>query len=247
MITKEQYERLSQKERKIFAHVQRERDKVGYMNIRELAASCGVSTATVVRFLQKIGFSSYKEFKFWCRNVQKEAHPPQYHMGEIIDCLHKLYTPFFQEKIEEAAEMILSTHMTVLLGVGNSAGIAQYGAHCLSNYGVFAISMGDLYQDFSQWPTEISVIVCSVSGENLLLVEVLEQIVQREAVVICITTNADSTLAAMSDLALAYYLNCGHDEGKTDLSSQLPAVAVLEQLAQSIYQKKLKPEYAHEK
>ena len=48
------YQKLSKKEKEVYNYVERNKDTVAYMNIREIAENCGVSTTTILRFVKKL-------------------------------------------------------------------------------------------------------------------------------------------------------------------------------------------------
>ncbi len=55
-VSKEQEKLLSQTEMNILEYVQSNLHVISSMNIRELALACFVSTATVFRFVKKLGY-----------------------------------------------------------------------------------------------------------------------------------------------------------------------------------------------
>lgn len=54
---------LTKAERKIDLFVNANSEKVGYMSVRVLAAEIGVSTASILRYIHKLSFPSYKAFQ----------------------------------------------------------------------------------------------------------------------------------------------------------------------------------------
>ena len=50
-------------EMQVYNYVIKNRDKVMYMTIRELADAVGVSTTTVLRFCRKLNCEGYSEFR----------------------------------------------------------------------------------------------------------------------------------------------------------------------------------------
>jgi DNA-binding MurR/RpiR family transcriptional regulator len=54
---------LNNLEMMVYNYVIKNRDKVMYMTIRELADAAGVSTTTILRFCRKLNCEGYSEFR----------------------------------------------------------------------------------------------------------------------------------------------------------------------------------------
>ena len=63
MFTYEEIMSLNELEMNVYQYVLRNKEKAGYMKIRELAKEAHVSTTTVLRFCKKMGCDGYSEFK----------------------------------------------------------------------------------------------------------------------------------------------------------------------------------------
>ena len=233
MIDKEILNSLNKKEEAVFNYVERNREKAAYMNVRELAEECDVSTATILRFIKKLGLASYKEFKFWCLEQEKDE-TFNYYTKEIIECLRKTSNPIFEEKLEEAAALIKEKEFVIFYGIGNSGGTAQLGARYFSNFGIFSINLNDPFYNLEILPQNMVVIICSASGETSEVILEAKGFIRRQIPVICITSNEESSLARISDYTLAYYLRQQRKDKTFDMSSQIPAIHVIERLAHKI-------------
>lgn len=233
MEIKEIYQTMNKKEKEVYNYVERNRDKAAYMNVRELAENCDVSTATILRFIKKLGLESYKEFKFWCLKQENEQQF-NYYTQEVIDCLKKMSTPMFEEKIEEAAALIRECDLVLFEGIGNSGGTAILGARYFSNFGMFSLSLNDPFYNFELLPKNMVVIILSSSGETSEAIMEMKAFIRLNIPVICITSNEESTLGQMSDLTLAYYQRQQRKDGVFDMSSQIPAIHIIEKIAHKI-------------
>ena len=233
MITKEQYKSLNKKERDVYSYVEANKEKASYMNIRELAHVCNVSTATILRFIHKLGYESYKEYKFDNRKEDKKVF--YYHTSEIIDCLMKMETPYFEELLQEAADMINASDLIVVGGVGNNIGIATYAARCFSNKGKFALSLNDPFYNIESLPKNIIYICLSVSGETKEMIQEVNAFHKAGTPILCISSKEDSTIGKMADLNLSYYLAEQRKNQVFDGASQIPAISIIERLAHKIY------------
>lgn len=233
MITKEIYQQLNKKEKIVYTYVEKNKDKVSYMNIRDLAYNCGVSTTTILRFIHKLNFDSYKEFKFWCRN-KDEREEFSYHTKEVIECLEKLENPIFEERLEEAVSIIKNCEFVLFEGIGNSGGTALLGARYFSNFGYFSLSLNDPFYNFEVLPKNMAVIILSSSGETPEIIAEVENFIKFNIPIIAITSSEESTLAQLSDLTLSYYLRQQRKDNTFDMSSQIPAVHIIEKMANKL-------------
>ena len=77
---------LNNLEMMVYNYVIKNRDKVMYMTIRELADAAGVSTTTILRFCRKLNCEGYSEFRVRFKLYLEQNEPQQANFGasEII-------------------------------------------------------------------------------------------------------------------------------------------------------------------
>lgn len=85
---------LNNLEMMVYHYVIKNRDKVMYMTIRELAEAAGVSTTTVLRFCRKLQCEGYSEFRVRFKLYLEQNEPQQANIGasEIMSFLKALIT-----------------------------------------------------------------------------------------------------------------------------------------------------------
>ncbi|VFS63976.1 bifunctional glucokinase/RpiR family transcriptional regulator [Kluyvera cryocrescens] len=66
-------ESLTRAEYRVLAHLTEHPLLVGNITVRQLAQATFVSTATIMRLCQKLGFSGYSEFIWHCKNLLAET------------------------------------------------------------------------------------------------------------------------------------------------------------------------------
>ena len=66
-------ESLTRAEYRVLAHLTEHPLLVGNITVRQLAQATFVSTATIMRLCQKLGFSGYSEFIWHCKNLLAES------------------------------------------------------------------------------------------------------------------------------------------------------------------------------
>lgn len=236
MIDKETLQTLNEKELQVYRYVETHKEQVGFMRIRELAERSNVSTATILRFVKKLGLHNYNEFKYWCKQKENLIPNNQNQLSEIMDCLAKIDTFYYQELLLEAVELIQGSPLVIFTGIGNSGGIAHYGARCFSNAGTYAICQDDPFYNGRCVKKQPLIIVLSVSGETAELIQQISGYRQAGCPILLITTSQQSSLAKMSDLTIAYHVKYCASEPTMDFTSQIPAVHILEKIALELSQ-----------
>ncbi len=236
---------LSDIDQHIYKYICANYDKVIYMRIRELAKASNVSTSTVLRFCKKFGCEGYAEFKYKLRDYLNQSYTVpfdsiDYDQSENIAFLEKLDSHIFEQSLDEAAHVIADADLIIFVGVGASGTVAQYGVHLFSTLVSFSL----LIDDPQNMPMHLlspklnhdrlCFIVLSVSGEQEPITHLLEDHSLSHKKVISITNGSNSTLAKASDINFAYYVPMEiYDD--MNVTSQIPAMAVLEALSRRAF------------
>ena len=102
---------LNNLEMMVYNYVIKNRDKVMYMTIRELADAAGVSTTTILRFCRKLNCEGYSEFRVRFKLYLEQNEPQQVNFGasEIISFFKSVNNEEFDTLLDEAVEIILSS------------------------------------------------------------------------------------------------------------------------------------------
>ena len=239
MFTVEQIKSLNELEMQVYQYVMLHRASVPYMRIRELAAETFVSPSTIMRFCKKMGCDGYTEFRWKLKEEEGQNRDQVKQLPEDFRDIHLFFDELeggkYEDKLEEAASMIAKSEHIVLVGIGNSGSIAQYGAYCLSNMGKFSMFVSDPF-----YPTHLLnsstrlAIVLSVSGETPEIIQSIDRFRQSGFSVITITNRDDCTAAKMSDLNIAYNITMHRGAYPKDLSTQVPAVYLLETIGRKV-------------
>lgn len=212
-------------------------EKIPYMTIRELSKSLNVSTSTVLRFCVKNNCNTYKEFKNnLCKYIQETEHIK---IGSDLSSLLTYFsgtnTNAFEEKIQRGANILKKSDQIIFLGLGSSGALANYGARFFSNLGNFSISLEDtLYPITSAISSSTTLVVLSVTGETMELINFIEKFQRYGCQVISITNQIRSTIAKISDWNISYNLDLLRVNGGYNATSQVPVLFVIEALAKRI-------------
>ncbi|MDN6682053.1 MAG: MurR/RpiR family transcriptional regulator, partial [Enterobacterales bacterium] len=182
----------------VYNYVIKNKDKVMYMTIRELADEADVSTTTILRFCKKMNCSGYSEFRirFKLYLEQEEKLLLTSGASEIMSFFKSIHNDEFEELITRTAEQIAEAERIIFVGAGTSGTLGKYGARFFSNVGKFSNYIDDPYYPIStdMYKNAIAIIL-SVSGETPEILKLASQFSLHHCKIISITNSETSSLA----------------------------------------------------
>lgn len=237
MFNAENIRGLKELELMLYNYVSKNKEKVIYMRIRELASEAHVSTTTILRFCQKMQCNGFSEFK-----VKLKMHLKGQKSVQIIDdktvfmeFMNRVSSKSFQSDISKACQMIHDASNVVFVGVGNSGILASYGARYFSSLNKFSVYIDDPFYPIIGKDLENSVsVIFSVSGESNNILHHTNILKNNNSKIISITNSANCTIAKLSDVNIAYYVQT-QKNGESDVTTQLPVLYIIETIAKKVY------------
>ena len=234
VFSNEEIQSLNALEMSVYNYVAKNREKVVYMKIRELAAQAHVSTTTVLHMCKKFGCDGYTEFKLRLKQemLRDKRDVADLDISALQDFLSRLSSPAIQTQIDGVVELLRGMGHVLFIGVGNSSILARYGARYLCNVGYFATAIDDPFTPISGVVNtqakfdKVAVVALSVSGETEQIISMTQSLKERGCVIISITNSASCTLARLSDYNLNYF----------QLTCQAPVLCLLEMIGRRLYQ-----------
>lgn len=122
--------RLTETERAILAYVEEHAAAVTRMNLTDLCARLYTSSATVVRFCQKLGASGFNGFKYQLKSELRSARPALFYSDEYIEGTMARFRDTVASldirQMEEIAELLSSGRPLYIYGSNLSALPARY-------------------------------------------------------------------------------------------------------------------------
>jgi DNA-binding MurR/RpiR family transcriptional regulator len=221
---------LNNLEMMVYHYVIKNRDKVMYMTIRELAEAAGVSTTTVLRFCRKLQCEGYSEFRVRFKLYLEQNQPQQANIGasEIMSFL-KASTMTNLIFTRSAVDIILASERIIFVGAGTSGALAKYGARFFSNVGKFSNHIDDPYFPVTNdMARNALAIVLSVSGETEEILRFASQFSLHHCKVMSITSHEHSRLAKLADFNLSWHVPQTRIGGVYDITTQIPVIYILE-------------------
>ena len=239
MFSYEQIQSLNDLEFSVYNYIIKNREKVCYMKIRELAFESHVSTTTVLRFCKKVGCNGYSEFKIKFKMYLKDEKSikPQIDTSILIDYFERVEIGVYKKDFYKAFNIIKYANYIFFIGIGNSGIIAKFGARYFSNIGKFSLFIDDPFIPIMNGDSKDSVIIAlSVSGETKEVLNMTSSLKERGAKVISITNSSKCTLSKMSDCNISYYIPEIKFKDNLDITSQIPPIYIIEVLSKMLYQ-----------
>ena len=228
---------LNNLEMLVYNYVIKNRDKVMYMTIRELADAVGVSTTTVLRFCRKLKCEGYSEFRVRFKLYLEQNEPQQANFGasEIISFFKGVNNDEFDNLLDQAVDIILSSERIIFVGAGTSGALAKYGARFFSNVGKFSNHIDDPYFPVTNdMARNALAIVLSVSGETEEILRFASQFSLHNCKVLSVTSHERSRLAKLADFNLSWHVPQTRIAGVYDITTQIPVIYILESLGRKL-------------
>lgn len=225
----------------IYNAVLRYGTRIASIQVKELADTAHVSTASVVRFCKKIGCNGYSEFKYRYREELQNTASTQIpgESKELNTILEYVKSPIFLEKINMAFRYLQAATHVLFLGVGISGDLTNFGARTFCNVGCFSLCINDPFLPIPLLKgTNPVVVALSFSGTTEETLHITQRFIENGSVVISITNTDKNPLAQISDVNIPYFVNEIPILGLGNLGTQIPALYTLELLAKMLYASK---------
>ncbi|NIF60314.1 MurR/RpiR family transcriptional regulator [Enterobacter sp. Ap-916] len=226
----------------VYNFVIKNKDKVMYMTIRELADAAGVSTTTVLRFCRKLNCEGYSEFRvrFKLYLEQTEIQPANFGSSEIISFFKSTNNEEFDNLIDHAVDIICSSERIIFVGAGTSGALAKYGARFFSNVGKFSNHIDDPYFPVTNdMARNALAIVLSVSGETEEILRFASQFSLHHCKVMSVTSHENSSLAKLADFNISWHIPPVRIAGVYDITTQIPVIYILETIGRRLEKRML--------
>lgn len=213
-------EQLTNSERKVASYIELNPQSVIQMTLSEFAQACGVSEATIVRFIRKIGFETFQELKF---SLAKDEHQ-SYQVDEssiaptdspadvlrkvtagAIKTIQNTYGVTNLDEYVRLAHAVRSARRIEIYGVGSSGAVAQLLQYKLIRSGYNAVALTDPHmQSFSAslLSAKDLAIAISQSGSTKDTVDTLEIAKEHGAVTAAITDHRNSPIAKFASIII---------------------------------------------
>jgi DNA-binding MurR/RpiR family transcriptional regulator len=211
--------KLKGSSKKVAEYVAAVPGKVINQTSMELAADIDVSEASVVRFCQKLGFKGFREFKIrLAQDLGTDSPVPiGINQGDSVwDVVQKVMNIEYEDikftsdmldraKVEEAISILRNAEKIAFFGVGSSSLVAKNAKEHFLYYGKSAHAESEGLAQIVLANTlgkNDAAFAISISGQSQIPIKAVTIAAKNGAKTICLTHNAQSPLAKVSDCVL---------------------------------------------
>lgn len=217
-------ENLNPTDMSIWKFIFNHKKKSAQMSIHELAKSCAVSSATLVRFAQKLGFRGFGELK---AAINFEKNLPADYQDDVFKNLKKFYDKTIENltnrDFASAIRLLYNARRIFAFPSGHvQRNVVQEMRRIFLEDKIFIyeiIGLGELESVIDSLTDEDLFIFVSLSGESSVVVESAQKLKDKGIPTISITQLSENTLSSLSTVNLyispARFQICGETQFKT--------------------------------
>jgi DNA-binding MurR/RpiR family transcriptional regulator len=220
-----EYKAFTPSQQKVAAYLTQHLDEALILNANQLAKKAGVSEATFTRFITRLGFSGFSEFKREIGNFVIQGHSTTERLAESaetfgisdsvfleilrgdIENIHKITNGISNELFEKAVEKLSSAKSIYLLGLRSSYALAFYLAFnlrfFLKSVTLIKPGIGDIPEQVLSAGKGDVLVAVSFRRFTRDVVNIVEKIKRKKAYIIAITNSHLSPIAQLADMSLA--------------------------------------------
>lgn len=209
---------FSEKERSIAAHILAQPSASVHPSIEELADRIGVSVSTLLRFVRKLGYDGYQQFRialatealapearYYETSVVGEPDHVSLVFGENVKALEMTAALLDRAALRKAAAMACAARRLLLLGLGGSGLVARDAFHKLVRSGIACVTAEDYHLQLmvaSQAGPEDAALLVSHTGMNKDALAIADALSRQGCPIIAMTSYPRSPIAHMADVVL---------------------------------------------
>ncbi|MCL2852555.1 MAG: MurR/RpiR family transcriptional regulator [Defluviitaleaceae bacterium] len=209
--TQETIRNLNQTERHLFDYVVKNMDEVKHMSIQKFAAEQFLSTTTIFRFAQRLGFSGYADFiisLLVTAHSQQDTVLPDVVLGrgyseEYLKNAMEAVRVMSPKQVDGVVDLLTRKPHIYILTDDNTHAIGQYCERLFIGLGFHAYFPETAYQRqnlVNRIRGQDMLIALSYSGKDSALIDFIERVFLTERPYLLSITRADNNpLESLSD------------------------------------------------
>ncbi|WP_425058970.1 HTH-type transcriptional regulator HexR [Sporomusa carbonis] len=223
-IIRTHYHTLSSTQKLIADYVLNHSETAVLLSISDLAAECKTSETTVMRFLQKLGYSSYQVFRVKMaqelsgrvpqaiyvdikdqeiNSSDDEAKIKRKVLSSVATSIHDLNHLINDDDLSQAVSLLYQANKILFFGSGGSAVVAHDAFHKFLRLGLNVVNEFSphlMYLHCTHTTARDVIFLVSHSGESKEVIECANLAKKNQARIIALTSYKNSTLAKLADV-----------------------------------------------
>jgi DNA-binding MurR/RpiR family transcriptional regulator len=211
-------------QQKVAEYLSQHLDEALILNANQLAKKAGVSEATFTRFITRLGFSGFSEFKREIGNFILQGHSTTERLAESaetfgisdsvfleilrgdIENIHNMTHGISNELFEKAVHKLSSAKSIYLLGLRSSYALAFYLAFnlrfFLKSVNLIKPGVGDIPEQVLSTAKGDVLIAISFRRFTREVVNIAQKMKRKKAYIIAVTNSHLSPIAQLADMSL---------------------------------------------
>lgn len=229
------FESLSEVDRSIWNYLSTNNEKIPYMRVRDVAHESHTSPSSVMRFIRKLGYENFPEFRMDFKNQTVEKNSERLN-DNILK--RENFPKDLEYRLSSVAESIIESENIIFFGIGSSGYTCEYAARLFSMLGFNAHAITDntypIFKKLENTSDNIFVSL-SITGNTSEVLEMMNIVKNRpDFISVAITSDVASQLALMSDHVLNYRVILNQDCRHMDFTSHIPSTYLIELLCEEV-------------
>lgn len=218
------YDSFSKTNKLIASYVKQNYKIISFLSINELKEKTGVSTASITRFAQELGFNGYPDFQREVQKLLQKEITPMKEMKNFITSsrenenilkltidlniktLEATYNDELYESFKKAVDIINNAEKIYILGLRSSFSVGYYLSFMLrqfmSNIELLTAGTDDIYDRLSYVKKNDILITISFSKYTKLTSRITNYFKQKGNKIIAVTDSYSSPVAILGDTTL---------------------------------------------
>lgn len=201
------FSKLNTTDKHIWNYINNNKQDVIHMTINELAANTNVSRTTISRFVTKIGYSGYSEFKFVLKgSIETKEYMTDSEYEDVCNSLIKYIEQQKNTDYIAMCQLIYNAERIFVYGTGSvQKTVAKELKRLLATCHelVYELSSSDVDPAMFHLLNEKDVVILiSLSGNNEAIIDVAQKINLQGASILSMTDFHNNKLQELSDESL---------------------------------------------
>jgi DNA-binding MurR/RpiR family transcriptional regulator len=210
------YDSLSDLERKIVEYIMNNPEKVPYLTANELSQILYVSKTSIINLSKKLGFDGYSELRYYVKNYlenkkgKKEVLSYEDALENIYDEVTKTLSLQNEDNIKKIAEKIINSRIVYVIARGASKPIADLLSSRLAILKVKSIFVADpnvidvLGDSLREGET---ILLMSLSGKTEKILKIAKTARARNIDVIALTSFSNNSIQKIANYNMFCFAN----------------------------------------
>ncbi len=182
-----------------------------YQTLNDISSKCGVGDATVMRFIKKLGFSSFAEYKvsvataLFKQDEQEDEDPLKMFQNDINNLTNETLIMNDRKTLNKVVDLIEKSKHVVFMGNGTSGHVAELIAYRFVRAGLECEAVTDVH--FSEIRSALLgkgdvLIAISHSGDNVDLNNPVKRAKKQGCKIVSVTAYQNTELVKLADISL---------------------------------------------